>query len=148
MTPLAREWVEKAEGDFEAMTRMARVRNRPAILESVCFHAQQCAEKYLKARLQDLEILFPKSHDLTQLLEFLLPAEPMLEPLRPALASLSPFAVAFRYPGESATREQVRTAMGSCKKVRAALREFLGLESQGKLRKSVQKKLIKGARKS
>ena len=139
MTPLAREWVKKAEGDFEAVIRMARVRNRPAIFDTVCFHAQQCAEKYLKARLQDMGIIFPKSHDLTQLLEFLLPVEPMLEPLRPALAFLNPFAVAFRYPGETATREQMVAAMHSCKKVRLALRETLGLEKQIKLHKSRRK---------
>ena len=140
MKPLALEWVTKAEGDFEAMTRMARVRNRPAILDSVCFHAQQCAEKYLKAKLQDLEMNFPKTHDLTQLLKLLLATEPMLEPLRPALAFLNPFAVAFRYPGESATREKAREAVVCCKQVRAALRETLGLESQTKLRKQSRKK--------
>ena len=57
---------------------MFRVRERPVIFDSVCFHAQQCAEKYLKARLQDLGIIVPKTHDLTQLLELLLATEPML----------------------------------------------------------------------
>lgn len=46
-----REWVEKAEGDFCTALREYRARkNRNH--DAVCFHAQQCVEKYLKkARL-------------------------------------------------------------------------------------------------
>ena len=50
MKPLTAEWVSKAEGDFATMERESRVADSPN-LEGLCFHAQQCAEKYLKARL-------------------------------------------------------------------------------------------------
>lgn len=50
MKPLTREWVEKTEGDFLTAARESRVRKSPNY-DAVCFHAQQCAEKYLKARL-------------------------------------------------------------------------------------------------
>jgi HEPN domain-containing protein len=50
MKPLTSEWVEKAEGDFATAKREIRVRKTPNF-DAVCFHAQQCAEKYLKALL-------------------------------------------------------------------------------------------------
>ena len=58
MKPMTLEWVAKAEGDFAVMEREARVRKKPNY-DAVCFHAQQCAEKYLKARPCEAEIEFP-----------------------------------------------------------------------------------------
>jgi hypothetical protein len=49
------------------------------------FHAQQCAEKYLKAFLQEAEISFGKSHHLIALLELALGAEQPWKLLRPQL---------------------------------------------------------------
>ena len=40
MTPLTREWVEKAEGDFRSMNRELRARKDPNF-DAACFHAQQ-----------------------------------------------------------------------------------------------------------
>ena len=39
------EWVLKAEGDFLTAGRELRARKSPNY-DAVCFHAQQCAEKY------------------------------------------------------------------------------------------------------
>ena len=47
MNEIVAEWVDRAEGDFRTAEREVRVRNAPSY-DSVCFHAQQCAEKYLK----------------------------------------------------------------------------------------------------
>ena len=46
----------------------------------VCFHCQQSVEKYLKARLEEAAISFPKTHDLENLLMLLLPLEPLGQP--------------------------------------------------------------------
>ncbi len=56
MKPLTREWVEKAEGDFATARRELRARKDPNY-DAACFHAQQCAEKYLKACLQEEDLL-------------------------------------------------------------------------------------------
>ena len=40
---------------------------------AACFHAQQCVEKYIKARLIEAETPFPKTHDLSALLSLVLP---------------------------------------------------------------------------
>lgn len=53
MKPLAREWVNKAEGDFATAAREMRARKSPNY-DAACFHAQQCVEKYLKALLFSL----------------------------------------------------------------------------------------------
>ena len=54
MNPLTSEWIEKAEGDLLTAEREYRARNRPNY-DAVCFHAQQTAEKYLKAWLQEAD---------------------------------------------------------------------------------------------
>jgi HEPN domain-containing protein len=62
MKPITREWVEKAEADFATARRELRVRKEPN-LDAVCFHCQQCVEKYLKGRLQQDRIVFAKTHN-------------------------------------------------------------------------------------
>ena len=59
MNDLTIEWVQKAEGDYETTLRESRVRRHPNY-DAVCFHAQQTAEKYLKAVLQESGFSFPK----------------------------------------------------------------------------------------
>jgi HEPN domain-containing protein len=59
MKPLTQEWVDKAEGDFATASREIKARKAPNY-DAVCFHAQQCVEKYLKARLQEEGIAFKK----------------------------------------------------------------------------------------
>ena len=61
MNPLTREWIEKAEGDFHTAGRELRARKNPNY-EAACFHAQQCAEKYLKAILQEQSITLGRTH--------------------------------------------------------------------------------------
>jgi HEPN domain-containing protein len=45
--------------------------------DHACFHCQQSAEKYLKARLEEAGIMSPRTHDLKNLLPLLLPVEPL-----------------------------------------------------------------------
>ena len=127
MKPITREWVEKADGDLASAGRELRARKSPNF-DSACFHAQQCAEKYLKARLQEAEIDPPRIHHLPTLLELLLPVEPTWEGLRDDLAALSGYAVNYRYPGERADKDMARKAVSLCRKVREEVRLSLGLE--------------------
>jgi len=124
MNPLTHEWIQKAEEDFEAAQRLSRSRTIP-LWNAVCFHAQQCAEKYLKACLQEEELDIPKVHHLPSLLDKLIIRSPLLESLRPGLMLLTNFAVEFRYPGESATREDAKQAIKICRHARTSFRELL-----------------------
>ena len=124
MKPLTAEWMVKAEGDFACVQREWRARKDPN-LDALCFHAQQCAEKYLKACLQENGRAIERTHNLGVLLESLLPVYPMLEEWRTSLLQLNAYAVAFRYPGESATRMDAAHARSLCIAIRQAFRETL-----------------------
>jgi HEPN domain-containing protein len=128
MKPMTLEWIEKAEGDFAIVLRESRARRNPSF-DGVCFHAQQCAEKYLKARLHEAGIEFAKVHDLGALLNDVLQVEPGWEGLREDLAYLSDFAVAYRYPGESADKATAVDARKRCRRFRLAARAALGLDA-------------------
>ena len=126
MRSAAREWVEKAEADFVSAGREYRARKQPNF-DAACFFAQQCVEKYLKARLVQAKRAVPKTHDLSSLLDCLLPLEPLWEVFRPKLETLTSYAVAFRYPGESATREMAKAAVADARMTRARIRQALRL---------------------
>jgi len=126
MKPATREWVAKAEEDFLSATDLARRRKRP-VWNSICFHAQQCAEKYLKARMQEAGLSIPKTHDLEILLNQLLPSEPLWSAFRPATQNLTDFAVSFCYPGDNATKSETQQALKDCKVIRREVRLSLGL---------------------
>lgn len=126
MQPLTLEWVVKAEGDFATASREYRVRKAPNY-DAVCFHAQQCAEKYLKARLQEANIRFKPIHNLPRLLDLLVPVEPRWELMRPLLHTITSYAVDVRYPGETATKQDAREALENCRIVRRVARASLDL---------------------
>jgi HEPN domain-containing protein len=123
-----RAWVAKAEGDYHDALRGLRARKYPNY-DGVCFHVQQCIGKYLKARLVEAGLAFPKTHDLARLLDLILPIEPLWETWRADLNLLGSFAVEYRYPGESATKEDARHAGRLCRMLRTRLRESLGLRN-------------------
>jgi len=128
MKPMTAEWVAKAEGDFAMMERECQATENPNY-DGICFHAQQCAEKYLKARLCEEDITFSKIHDLVALLDQVLEVELAWESFREDLAYLSDFAVTFRYPGESADAESAIDAQHRCRQFRIAARDALGLKT-------------------
>ncbi len=118
------EWVGKAEGDWTTVLRESRVTDSPNF-EAVCFHAQQCAEKYLKARLVMDGVGFRNSHDLLYLLELVLTIEPTWKFLHDSLFKLTTFAVAIRYPGLDASREQSELSVEHCRVVRKTIRPIV-----------------------
>jgi HEPN domain-containing protein len=118
MNPLVHEWIQKAEADYASAWRELRARNNPNY-DSACFHAQQCIEKYLKGILQSREIPFGKTHDLSVLLDISLAIAPRWESMRDDLKLLTQYAVAFRYPGESATKDEAKQAVTTAARLRA-----------------------------
>jgi HEPN domain-containing protein len=120
------EWVRKAEEDYETATTLIRKRKRPTP-NTVCFHCQQCAEKYLKAFLVQQEVVFARIHDLRELRRLAVKIDPTLDLITDLLLYLNPYAVEFRYPGEEATIEEAREAVAAMKKVRRFMRNKLRL---------------------
>ncbi len=127
MHVLTLEWIQKAEGDYMTALRESRARKSPNF-DAVCFHAQQCAEKYLKAFLQEQEHYFPPTHKLILLLEMCLEHEASLEFQREFLQLLDRYAIKFRYPGENAIRSDAKEAVKAMIAVRAYLRSVLSAD--------------------
>lgn len=126
MKPITFEWVQKAEEDWHVGQMSYRSRKYPSY-DAACFHAQQCAEKYLKGRLEEAGIAFPKTHDLIKLLSLVIAVEPLWAALQPLIAPLTPYAVTYRYPGFTTTKPVAKAALNSCKVVRRVVRTALGL---------------------
>jgi HEPN domain-containing protein len=126
MKPITREWIEKAEEDWNVMLKAYRARKNPAF-NAACFHAQQCAEKYLKGRLEEAGIAFARTHDLILLLNQTLSVEPGWAIIQPELDYLNNFSVIYRYPGHSATKSEAKDAVSACRKVRRLIRSAFGL---------------------
>jgi HEPN domain-containing protein len=121
------EWIAKAEGDYTTALREYRARKSPNY-DAACFHAQQCVEKYLKAFLQKRQVLFAKTHDLGVLLDACIKHSSLLEGWRDQFEMLSQYAVLFRYPGESAVRDDGNKAVSAMKSFRIEMRNILGLD--------------------
>jgi HEPN domain-containing protein len=94
---LASEWLRKADLDLLTVDRLCL---EDPFRDVVAFHAQQAAEKYLKALLTRHQIEFPKTHELRRLLELLAGAEPQLAAGLTDIKWLEPFGVDVRYPGD------------------------------------------------
>jgi HEPN domain-containing protein len=107
-----REWLNRARSNLV----QAKAKRRGVYLEDLCFHAQQAAEKAIKALLIKLDVNFPYVHDLAELLTLVEKAgQAVPESVRQA-ERLNKFAVFTRYPGiapsikEKEYRETVETA--------------------------------------
>ena len=120
-----RAWVERAEEDFE-LVRSSLHRKKP-FTASACFHAQQCAEKYMKALLISKGADFPKTHDLLMLNNLCSGAGLFLEINPKHLNTLTDYAVRTRYPGEEPTLEEAKEAYGHAKVVRDLAQKLLGM---------------------
>ena len=90
------DWLRHANSDLE-IARSAK--SKRVLLEQLCFHAQQAAEKAIKAVLVSRGISVPKTHNIKLLIGLL--AED-IELTIPLLESpiLSDYSVTGRYPGD------------------------------------------------
>src|SRR5258708_29167880 len=117
MKKATREWVKKAEGDYELAQQGSR--SQVPVYDGVCFHCQQCVEKYLKGLMEEVGLPVPKIHFLDRLLSALKPHHPSLRPFRRGLLFLTIFAVDTRYPGKSASKRQAVAALSWAGRIRA-----------------------------
>jgi HEPN domain-containing protein len=123
-----REWMSKADGDYATASRERAVEESPNH-DAVCFHSQQAAEKYLKARLVEAGIAFPRTHDLEALLDLAVTAEPAWVRLRADLQSLTSMGVEVRYPGVSADPEDAGEALRIAGLAQSAVRTALAADT-------------------
>ena len=107
----AQSWLAKANDDLAIADLV--LNSEIGVEWAACFHAQQGAEKAVKAVLVHLGIDFPKSHRL-DLLAGLLPESHDAGFDVAALTDLAPWAVAGRYPEdvENPTEIEARRLVG------------------------------------
>jgi HEPN domain-containing protein len=104
-------WLQHARSDLQ-LARVA-LRARDVLPEGACFHAQQCAEKALKALLLQREIPFPRTHSIEVLLDLLKTDGINIPNGVDEAFALSEYAIQTRYPGEwePVTKKEARRAI-------------------------------------
>ena len=125
MNGTVKEWIAKAEADYSTATRELKAAESPNF-DAVCFHPRQCVEKLMKALLIRPNIVPPRTHDLTELDRLLAPACARWSWPVQELRFLTRAAVDFRYPGESAGREDAAESLDIATCLRQRLRALLG----------------------
>jgi len=118
-------WAKYAEEDWEVANLL--IKRKSALNTSVCFHAQQSAEKYLKALLVSKKASFPKTHDLLTLNSLCAQTGILTEFSPEALTILAEHAVSSRYPGEEPSTEDAKESLKIAKSIRKFARTYLGV---------------------
>ena len=116
----AQRWLVRAWEELSVAELLAANADLPPRV--ACFHAQQAAEKALKAALVHDAIRFPRTHDLEQLVQAL-PARWSVRKVNADLAWLSRWAVAARYPasGSDASADDAARATLAARSIVSAV---------------------------
>ncbi|TLN02798.1 HEPN domain-containing protein [bacterium] len=124
MNPLTLEWIAKANADLQTARREIRVRQLPNY-DAVCFHAQQAAEKYLKALIQENGEPIPRIHSLVELLTLVGKEDARLLTIQMDANILEGYATQFRYPGLSAEKSDAKQALSASSRICAFIQNKL-----------------------
>jgi len=125
---MARQWMRKAENDLKI--GQDELQTREPVTDMVCYHMQQCVEKYLKAYLVLHEKPFRRTHDLAELIELCRELDPSFEQFYAQnVDSLTVYGTEVRYPDNfympslEEAEESLRLALLAREFVRARLKE-------------------------
>ena len=116
---IARGLRRKSDDDFEAISLLLAASVPPS---TICFHAQQGAEKMLKALMLASGMTPPRIHDLVRLAAALSPLQPSLMISKADLRVLNPYGIATRYLEEvSPDRPGAEAAAAIAERIREAV---------------------------
>lgn len=120
-----RQWMDYAEEDLR-LAEYALNMKEQAPFRLIAYHAQQCAEKYLKAILVLNQIEFPYTHNLKSLVKLVKPLGAWPDILEQA-EKLTPYAITTRYPGidSPVDKNEALEALSICRQIRELLRTSL-----------------------
>lgn len=122
-----RQWLQKAEEDLAAAHYL--LSGGTPFANAACFHAQQAAEKFLKAFLVWHQVEYPKTHDLDELLDLVARVDESLAGSLRNCTSLTDYAVDMWWPGDfpeaspADAVDAVKLAEEVREEIRHALRE-------------------------
>ena len=120
-----RTWIAKAENDLLNIRNNLKAEQVP--WDTVCFHAQQAAEKMLKAFITSRGQALTRTHDLVALLADAVSAGAPLKTLEEDCRLLTPYAVMLRYPGtaDEPSEQEGRQAIAAAERVHEQVRVAL-----------------------
>jgi HEPN domain-containing protein len=120
------EWVAIAEDDYNVARLAFDPPGYTPSYYAVCYHCQQCCEKYLKAFLLKHDTHFPKTHDLYHLLQLALPFASDWETLAAELRLVFELGMSARYPGTArADKEDAENSLALTERFRNVVRTRL-----------------------
>lgn len=105
-------WLDKANSDLKNAEIILAATTESPPLDTVCFHCQQAAEKYIKAFLVFHGKQFPFSHNLADLVAICMKVDLAFAAIQRKAETLTPFAVEIRYPDDfyMPTKEETEEA--------------------------------------
>lgn len=127
---VVRQWLKKAGGDLKNAEHTLTLPDSECPFDTVCFHAQQCAERSLKALLTFHQMPSDKSHDIGQLLHLCRNMPDLVRELSGS-ERLAEYAVESRYPSldeevaPSVARREAEEALALARKTHRAIRRRL-----------------------
>jgi HEPN domain-containing protein len=121
----ARQWIEKADHDLRNAEHTLTIFD-DCPFDTVCFHAQQCVEKYLKGWLASRRLNSPRSHDLVVLLNLAVTGG-LCGVSANDVQPLNRYTIEARYPGDwdPIDRPEAERAVAAARRVRDAVRSLL-----------------------
>jgi HEPN domain-containing protein len=117
-----RAWLQKAALDLRVAEHETSAAE-PGLWADVAFHAQQAAEKSLKAFLAWHDVPFRKTHNIEELGRACVALDATLRTIVDRAVPLTEYAWKFRYPGEPTepSREEAEAALAAAREVLEAL---------------------------
>jgi HEPN domain-containing protein len=129
MTEKARKtaynWIKSANNDIKLVERELKFVDEEILVNIICFHCQQAAEKLLKAFLIYHQIEFPRTHNLEILIE--LCSRKDVSFVNIDCKGLTEYAVDVRYPDDfySPTLQEAKLAYDKVLKIRQLISTIL-----------------------
>ena len=127
---LVNQWIKIAERDL--LTAKQGLETNEVVTDTVCFHCQQAAEKYLKAFLVRKQIEFSKTHNIMFLLNLCSSVDKSFKENLPEADNLTDYAVEIRYPDDwyEPTIEETKQAYEVALKVKNFVLEKLKIQNK------------------
>lgn len=120
---LVRAWLTKARNDLTTARELGALPDGP--LDTAIYHCQQAAEKAVKGFLAFHDHRLERSHDVERLVGLAAGYEASFRNYEEAALILTPYATAYRYPGESAALEPSRVEFGEALELSGRLVAFV-----------------------
>jgi HEPN domain-containing protein len=128
---IAKEWFETADLDYGSALFLLEMKPMP--FEIICYHCQQCAEKYLKGFIAYYGEDILKTHDLVVLNKRCIDIDDRFIEIEEACIQLTDYGVHIRYPFHIETNEyDVKQAIVDANVIKGFILEIIQEDEQDK----------------